>query len=719
MVWAFIVAALLDQKPLFGFNASSVQTELSWEARVDSSIDPRDQAQWMRTLTARPHHVGSAYGLINAEFMLKLYQSWGYDAQIERFYVLFPTPKTRLLEMGSWRAKLFEPTIPSDPTGKASSEALPLYNCYSIDGDVKGKLVYVNYGVPKDYDTLEAHGIDIKGKIVIARYGGSWRGIKPKVAAEHGAIGCIIYSDPRDDGYGQGDVYPKGGWRNEDGGQRGSVADMPIYPGDPLTPGYGATKDAKRIALKDAITLTKIPVLPISYGDAKPLIESLQGPMAPPDWRGGLPVPYHLGPSTTDVHLKVAFNWDTVEARDVIAKLPGSQYPDEWVIRGNHHDAWVYGAQDPISGQVAMLNEAKALGGLVKDGWRPKRTIVFCSWDGEEPGLLGSTEWLETHLDELTQKAVAYVNTDSNSRGFVGLEGAHSLERFLNEVVRDVQDPETKVSVLERAKARAAVNAAPAEKEAALTGDIKIGALGSGSDYSSFIQHAGIAAIDLGYGGEGDGSQYHSTYDSYDWVMRFSDPGLVYGGVLSETGARVVMRLADADELPFEFTHLAKTVEGYLKELSALEDSMRLETQEQNKLIEDGTLSKSFDPTKTNVAPKPKDVPPFLNLAPLQNAVARLAKAANALEVKRKSSAVPDSVLIATERALLGPGLPGRPWYRHTVVAPGLYTGYGVKTFPGVREAIEQRHWKEAEDQTVIAAAALDRLSSILEKASQ
>src|SRR6266550_2815716 len=376
-------------RPLQGFLKEGADRQRALEKQFDSFLKKDEARDWIKRLSARPHHVGSPYGKENADFIAGLFRSWGYDTEIERFDVLFPTPKTRLLEMTSpekFTAKLEEPVLKEDATSGQKSEQLSTYNAYSINGDVTGQLVYVNYGVPQDYEALERRGIDVKGKIVIARYGGSWRGIKPKVAAEHGAIGCIIYSDPRDDGYFQGDVYPKGAYRNDVGAQRGSVMDMPVHPGDPLTPGVGATKNAKRLDIKDVDVLTKIPVLPISYSDALPLLRALGGPIAPPDWRGALPITYHLGAGPARVHMKLAFNWNIVPAYDVVARLQGSERGEQWIMRGNHSDAWVNGAQDPISGLVAELEEARALGALYKQGWRPKRTIIYAAWDGEEEG---------------------------------------------------------------------------------------------------------------------------------------------------------------------------------------------------------------------------------------------------------------------------------------------------------------------------------------------
>jgi N-acetylated-alpha-linked acidic dipeptidase len=722
------------EAPLLGFSAAHAAEERALEARFDAALRREELAPWLKRLSARPHHLGSAYDKENAEFIAGLYRSWGYDTRIEQFRVLYATPKERLLAMiapRAFTASLAERPLPQDATSGQTSEQLPTFNVYSIDGDVTGDLVYVNYGVPKDYEELDRRGIDVKGKIVIARYGGSWRGIKPKVAAEHGAAGCIIYSDPHEDGYFQGDVYPQGGYRNEDGAQRGSVADMPLYSGDPLTPGVGASPEAKSFDLKDAKTLTRIPVLPISYADAAPLLGALAGPMAPAAWRGALPMPYHLGPGPARVHLRLAFDWKLVPAYDVIARLPGAERPDEWVIRGNHHDAWVNGASDPLSGQVALLEEAHAVSTLVKSGWRPRRTIIYAAWDGEEPGLLGSTEWAETHAAELRDKAVLYVNSDSNSRGFLNAGGSHTLEKLMGEVARDVVDPEKHISVAARRRAATLVDGTPESRKEARSGEMRIGALGSGSDYTPFLQHLGIASLDLGYGGEGHYGQYHSIYDSYDHYMRFMDPTMQYGIALAQTAGRVMLRTASADVLPFDFQHFSDTVGRYVKEVEELADKMREETEDRNRAIEEKLYDAADDPTETWVTPKPWDPTPHLNFAPLENARDRLAKSARAYQaaldkagpgadgLDAGSRGRLDQVLLLAERALTGPGLPRRPWYVHQIYAPGFYTGYGVKTLPGVREAIEERKWQEVDAQVAVTAKAIATFAAEVDKATE
>lgn len=726
----------VNDPPLLGFTPASSTSQRALEARFDGLLNRQNLEDWMKRLSARPHHVGSPYGKENAEFMAGLFRSWGYDTKIEQYDVLFPTPKVRLLELVAptkFTARLSEPALPEDATSGQADEQLPTYNAYSADGDVTGDLVYVNYGVPADYEELERRGVDVKGKIVIARYGGSWRGIKPKVAAEHGAIGALIYSDPRDDGYFQGDVYPKGPYRNEHGAQRGSVADMPTFPGDPLTPGVGATKDAKRLALKDAPTLTKIPVLPISYGDALPLLRALEGPMAPTAWRGALPITYHIGPGPAKVHLKLEFDWKTAPAYNVIATMKGRELPDQWIIRGNHHDAWVNGADDPISGMVALMEEARAIGELAKSGWRPKRTIVFAAWDAEEPGLLGSTEWAEHHADELRRKAAVYVNTDSNGRGFLGAAGSHTLQKFVNEVARDVADPQTKVSVLERRRAADRADGdSEAEAVARSGGDLRIGALGSGSDYTPFLQHLGIASLNLGFGGEDGGGSYHSVYDSFDHYKRFGDPGFEYGIALSKTAGRTVLRLANADVLPFTFAPFAETVGRYAEQVKKLADDMRASTAANNARINDRVYQLAADPREQTVTPKVKEPVPHLNFAPMLNSLARLEASAKSYDATlaravtggklpaASASRALDEILIRTERAMTRPhGLPRRGWFRHHVYAPGFYTGYGVKTLPGVREAIEQRDWKEAGEQIGIVAAVLDKVADEVDAAAR
>jgi N-acetylated-alpha-linked acidic dipeptidase len=727
-----------DETPLYGYSAESSRTERQWEEKMRAIPDPKNLRAYMERLTARPHNVGSPYDKDNAEWILAKFKEFGLDAHIETFSVLFPTPKERLVELVDggphFTAKLQEPPVPEDPTSDQTAEQLPTYNAYSIDGDVTAPLVYVNYGVPEDYEVLERRGISVKGAIVIARYGRSWRGIKPLVGAEHGAVGCIIYSDPRDDGYSGGATFPQGPWRPKDGVQRGSVQDSAVFMGDPLTPGIGATADAKRLPLKDAQSLTKIPVLPISYADAEPLLEAIGGPVAPREWRGGLPITYRIGPGPAKVHLKVFSNWDMKPLYDVIAKIPGSTYPDEWVIRGNHHDAWVNGAEDPISGMVTVLEEARSMGELVKQGWKPKRTIIYCAWDGEEPGLLGSTEWVETHVDELKKHAVMYVNSDSNSRGFLEMEGSHSLEHFINDVARDVPDPETKLSVWKRAQLRGIANASSPEERRDLLErhDLRLDMLGGGSDHAPFINFAGIASLGIGYGGEDHGGIYHSIYDDFYWYTHFSDYDFVYGRALCQTGGTAIMRMADADLLPFQFTDFADDVKMYVHEVEKFATQQREQIQQRNQEIADGMFEAVADPRETWVTPKKEEIPPHLNFAPLDNAVEDLtrssaeyqkvldrASAGGGAALASASLQEVNELLIQSERKLTTPeGLPGRFWYKHELYAPGAYTGYEAKAIPAVRENLEQKKWKEAEQAAARVAQVLENESALINTAA-
>jgi N-acetylated-alpha-linked acidic dipeptidase len=727
-----------DEAPLVGYSPRSSATERAWEAKFRALPDPANEREYMRRLSARPHHVGSPYDKDNAEWILARFKEWGLDAHIEKFDVLFPTPKVRILEMldpAKFTAKLEEPALSVDPTSNQKSEQLPTYNAYSIDGDVTAPLVFVNYGLPADYEKLDRLGISVKGAIVIAKYYESWRGIKPKVAAEHGAIGCLIYSEPRDDGYGQENVFPKGPMRNPDGVQRGSVMDFASSnPGDPLTPGYVASPEHKRLTIQEAKSITKIPVLPISYGDAQPLLAALTGPMAPTEWRGSLPIPYHVGPGPAKVHLKVEFNWDLKPVYDVIAKIPGSVAPDEWVIRGNHHDAWVNGAEDPVSGQMTLLEEARSFGVLLKQGWKPRRTIIYCAWDGEEPMLLGSTEWVEAHADELRQHAAIYINTDGNDRGLLFMEGSHSLEQFINGVARDIEDPETKLTVWQRLQLSEIADAKSADdrKELRQRADLRIAALGSGTDYTAFIDHIGIASLNLGYGGEDPEGIYHSIYDDFYWYTHFSDYDFVYGRAMSQTGGTAIMRMADAEVLPFDFVDFADTIQKYTKELQKLLADKQEEIGERNQELEEGVFKATLDPRRPTVAPQKEEVPPHLNFAPMQNATEALAKSAEhyrqALSHKQAtlSDAQADSLrtlnqmLIESERKLTNDdGLPRRSWYKHLIEAPGVYSGYAPKTIPGVREGIEQKRYAEADQEIVRVAKALQDESSLIESAAQ
>ncbi|OYU16116.1 MAG: folate hydrolase [Alphaproteobacteria bacterium PA4] len=709
------------------------------EKALDASVSAPEQMAWLKQMASAPNHVGSAHDKANAEFLLSQYKAWGWDAKIEEFEVLYPTPLSTTLELVAPKpVKLGgqEPTIPEDATSANLKDALPPYVAFQGDGDVTADVVYVNYGLPQDYAALARRGISVKGKIALARYGGGWRGLKPKLAQEQGAVGALIYSDPANDGYATADTYPNGGGRPSTGVQRGSVADMTTYPGDPGTPGTGSIKGARRIDRKDAVTIMKIPTLPISYGDAMKIFATLGGPIVPDNFRGALPITYRTGgDGKTQLHLAVKSDWSLKPIYNVIATMKGKDRPDEWVVRGNHHDGWVFGAADPLSGNVAMLSEAKALGQLARAGWRPSRTIVYTSWDAEEPMLLGSTEWAETHEAELKAKAIIYINTDGNGRGFLGAEGSHQYQHLVNQVAADVKDPQTGASVLDRARAKLRADAfdggrvdAGELKAAEAGGDLPLGPLGSGSDYSSFLQHVGVPSLNIGFGGEGESAgSYHSIYDSYDHFVRFDDPGLAYGAVLSKFVGRVVLRIADADTPPVRFTDLATTVRMYLGEVKELIDSRRKQDDKRSALIAADSFRLASDPQAPVAAPVAEAPTPVIELAALDNAVGRLEAAAKAYDAAYAAKGASldagkraklNAALLGIDQALLIPeGLPGRDWYRHALYAPGRFTGYGAKTLPGVREAVEERRFGDANLYAGRTAAALDRLSAKLDAA--
>lgn len=726
---------------LFGYSTGAAAEQRALERRFDAEVDPAELRGWLQQLTSAPNQYGSPHDKANAEFILAQFKEWGWDAHIEKFSVLIPTPKRLALELvapTTYTAKMHEPPVDGDPSSSVGG-ALPPYVVYGADGDVTGDLVYVNYGMPDDYDELVRLGVDVKGKIVIARYGHGWRGLKPLLAEQHGAIGCIIYSDPRDDGYFRGDTYPQGGWRPDQGVQRGSVQNQ-AYQGDPLTPGWGSTPGARRLPLKDAKGILGIPVLPISYADAMPLLKALGGPVAPPAWRGALPMTYHVGAGPAKVHLLVEQNWDQQPVYDVIAKLKGSTSPDQWVMRGVHHDGWVFGAYDPLAGTVAMLGEAKAMGALYKQGWRPKRTLVYASWDAEEPGTLGSIEWAETHAKELKQKAVLYVNCDTLARGFLRGEGASpSVVHLITQAAADVTDPETGVSVLERARAHMLVTglakgASPEARENAERiqkgGDLPVGALGSGSDYGVFVDHLGITAMDVRFGGEDeDGGIYHSRYDSFAHYDRFGDPGFKYVAAEAKVVGRIIMRTADAKVLPYRLGDFSTTLDRYLGQLHRLVDATAKATQQQHQLLDMNAYKLAADPTSPVAPPARLSDVPRIDLSPLDQAARHLEKSVQAYDAAYAKRAAGDFDMPAAQltrvNELLGSmaqtltdarGLPGREWYKNLLYAPGALTGYSVKTVPGVREAIEARQWVVANQYAGITAGVIDNYRTQLDE---
>ncbi|HEX4484842.1 MAG TPA: transferrin receptor-like dimerization domain-containing protein [Terriglobales bacterium] len=714
---------------LLGYSAQTSSTQKDWEKKFQDGIVPDNIRENMRRMSARPHHVGSLYDKDNAEWILSRFKEFGFDARMEVFNVLFPTPKERVVELiapTKFRAKLQEPVLAIDPTSNQTAEQLPTYNAYSIDGDVTAPLVYVNYGNREDYEQLDRLGISVKGAIVIARYGHGWRGIKPKVAGEHGAVGCIIYSDPDGDGYTWGEDYPAGGWRPKEGVQRGSVMDTD-YPGDPLTPGVGATADAKRLDIKDAKTITKIPVQPISYADALPLLSALKGPVAPEKWRGGLAITYRIGPGPAQVHLKVTSDWSLKPLYDVIATMGGTD-DSQWVLRGNHHDAWVNGADDPIAGMSPMLEEARVLGELHKQGWTPKRTLIYCAWDGEEPGLLGSVEWVETHVKELQEHAVAYINSDTNSRGYLDAGGTQDLQSFVSDVAKNIQDPETKLTAYQRARLKAIADAKDADERSEIrkSSSLELEGLGDGSDFTAFQDFAGISTLSVEYGGEYDGTQYHSIYDDFYWYTHFVDTDFAYGKAEAQTAGTMMMRLADADLIPVDYSPQAEAIGKYAEELEKLLKQKQDEFTERNLQLQEGVFTATADPKKTSVPPPAEVIPPYMNFAPMKNAIDQLKKSSERYskilagwQAKGSPAISADDLKTVNADVLKIPrlflnekGLPERPWFKNAVYAPGAYTGYGAKPIAAVREYMDEKKWTEADAQIPGVAEVITRVAA-------
>lgn len=689
--------ALGQSSPIRGFLTKDVPAEQKLEQQALQVPETANMRAYMDTLAAEPHNAGSPRSKAMAEWILAHLQQWGLDAHIEQFEALMPYPTVRVVEVVGpkpFTAKLKEPAIPQDPTSGQPNQ-LPTFNAYSASGDVTAEVVYVNYGVPADYEWLAKEGISVKGKIVIARYGHSWRGVKPKVAYEHGAVGCLIYSDPRDDGYFDGDIYIKGPMRPYQGVQRGSVMDMTVYPGDPLSPGTASELGSKRLPISEAKTLMKIPVMPLSYGDAQPILQQLGGAFVPENWRGGLPFTYHAGPGPVRVHLKLDFDWTTKPLYDVVATIPGSESPDEWIIIGNHHDAWVNGADDPVSGASALLETARTLATLHKQGWTPKRTIKIAFWDGEEFGLLGSTEWVEKHQDELRQKAAVYMNSDNTGKGWLNVGGSHTLEAFVTQVADSVPQPGTSDTLLQFALHHPPpepTDQPPPPAKSSFT----IQALGAGSDWQGFLDYLGIASLDAGFGGYTRSGIYHSIYDDIYWYTHFSDATQVDGRALSQYSTTALLRLADGSILPFEFGHFVTTVNTYL-------DEIQKEADKSGHKMEFPNLRKSLDSLKQSSEKyeallDAADMKPALDEAELHQL---------------------NSTLIKTERTLTQPeGLPNRPWYKHQVYAPGYYTGYAVKTLPGIREAVDQKNWSLAQHEAAILEQCLSDLNQTVEQAT-
>ena len=691
-----------QSKPIRGFPDDAVAAQRQREEQFRKIPDSARLKEYMEAMAGEPHVAGQPSSKKVADYALAKFKSFGLDAKLEEFEAMMPWPietSVELVAPEKYTLRVKEPVLSEDPD---SGDQTPLYNAYSGDGNVTGEVVYVNYGMPADYDKLKELGFDVKGKIVIARYGAGWRGIKPKVAYEHGAIGCLIYSDPKDDGYYAGDVYPGGPYRPEFGAQRGSVMDMPIHAGDPLTPGWGSEPGGKKNRIEDSLTILKIPVLPISYGDATPILRQLKGKVVPNEWKGALPFTYHVGPGPAQVHMNLRFEWKNRPLYNVVARIPGTTRPDEWIIFGNHHDAWVSGADDPISGASSLMETARGLAELLKTGWRPSRTIILALWDGEEWGLLGSTEWAEKHDAELKQKAAVYINTDGTGKGWLNAGGSHGLQQFMGEAAKDVMDPRTGKPIFEEARRRAVLAEAEDNKKAAEADpSLRIAPLGSGSDFTPFLQHLTLSALSVGFGGESPGGVYHSAYDTIKWYQTYSDTDYSYGRTLSQLTGTLILRLADAPVLPFQFSDTADTLLRYVAELEKL----------------------AADKKDSKVDMKPVRAAVEALKAAGQNfekAYASVGKANSQALLAKKDLQQLNRLLLTSEQKLgNSDGLPRRDWFKHQIYAPGFYTGYGVKTMPQIREGLEEGRFTEAQGGVRTVSAAVNALAAQVSEAAK
>ncbi|MFZ0481664.1 MAG: M28 family metallopeptidase [Terriglobales bacterium] len=684
-----------------GFRDIAAEQEL--EKKFMAVPDPKLAEQHLRTLTQAPHIAGSPEDKATAEYVAAKFREAGLYTQIVEYKVWFNYPAEISVDMtGPTGVEMHGPRpehVNGDPF-ENDPRIKPAYNGMSPSGDVEADVVYANYGSPEDFDKLKQMNVDVRGKIVVVRYGQNFRGVKVFVAQERGAAGVIIYSDPKDDGYYRGDAYPAGPWRPASGVQRGSVGYMFEFAGDPTTPGIASTPslpDSKRVAPSASAQLPKIPVTPLSYADASPILEHLAGPPSPREWQGALPFTYHVGPGPSKIkmHLKQDYQYRTIW--DVVGKIPGGSSPNEWVVAGNHRDAWVYGAVDPNSGTAAMLEAVHGMGELLKSGWKPKRTIVIGSWDAEEEGLIGSTEWGEDNAQNLAN-ADAYFNMDVAVSGKkFGASGVPSLKEFIREVAIAVPSPQggTVFDAWKKANQPKEASFHPQETssstyrppESGIHSDVPVGDLGSGSDYTVFLQHLGVPSTDIGSTGEY--GVYHSAFDDFAWFKKFGDPDFLYVQQMARVYGLQVLRMADADVLPYNYDDYGKEILAYL-------DAARSKAQEK-------------------FADKAPDFGAAFEAARhMQEAGAKL------LQKQRKlpsSSERMNAKLREAERALLIPeGLPNRPWYHHSIYAPGQYTGYAAVVIPGVNEAIDRGDLAVTERQIGVLAAALSRCAAVLEQ---
>jgi N-acetylated-alpha-linked acidic dipeptidase len=714
-------AAVVDAVALDGFTREGAASERRWEEQFRAVPQPDSAHERLRYITRQPHVAGTRGDYETAVYVRDQFRSFGLAADLREYEVLINYPKQptiiELVAPRRERVSVQEGPLAEDATSK-DGRVISLFNGYSASGDVTAPLVYVNYGLPDDYEALKKLGVDVRGRLVIARYGNSFRGVKAKVAEEHGAVGLVIYSDPADDGYMQGDVYPKGPWRPESSGQRGSVEYLFEYPGDPLTPGKPSIPGTPRLSMEAATNLPRIPVQPLSYGEARRLLEPLDGPVRPKGFQGGLPFAYHVGGTeTVRVHLKTSMDYAQRTIWNVEARIDGAELKDRWVIMGNHRDAWVFGAVDPNSGTTAMLETARGFGELLKAGWKPRRTIVLCSWDGEEYGLLGSTEWAEEHAAELKEKAVVYLNMDSAVSGpNFGASAVPSLWKTIRAATRDVTDPKTKKSIYQAWQDRAReIQPEPAMTDASAGTDTpiaeaRIGALGSGSDYTPFLQHLGITSLDMGFGG--DYGVYHSAYDSFNWMVKFGDPTFQYHVAAAQLWGTLALRFANAEALPFDYTDYATQVRDFFNETQRNAARRKLSESFDAKALTDSINNLAEESARFNKR--------------RSELLLELEKERTPPDAKNARTRASDQLarlndaLIAAERALTDErGLRGRNWYKHQIYAPGYYTGYAAQPLPDLRQSIDDRNTANAREASTRITEALNRATEVLRKARE
>ncbi len=684
----------LAQNALDGFSAERAVAQRRWEEAFRAVPKPDSAREHLRILTREPHIAGTKEDYATAIYVRDQLRNSGIAAELKEYDVWLNYPNTpsvvELITTRRQRLNINEPVVAGDPSSSHPNIS-PLFNGFSASGDVTAPVVYANYGLPNDYDDLKRAGVDVKGKIVIVRYGNSFRGVKAQVAENRGAIGCIIYSDPADDGYMQGDIYPKGPWRPGASGQRGSVQYLFDYPGDPLTPGRPAIPGVPRLKPEEATDLTRIPVQPISYDAAKAILSLLKGPVRPRGFQGGLPFAYHLG-GTDDVKLRLKTDMDYKIRKiwNVVGRIDGNEEKDRWVILGNHRDAWVFGAVDPNSGTSAMLEVGRGLGELLKQGWKPRRTIIFCSWDAEEYGLIGSVEWVEELAPELKEKAVAYLNLDAAVSGpHFGASSVPSLWKLMRAATRDIKDPKSGKSVYQQWQDRSREG----RSESDPMSEARIGALGSGSDYTPFLQHLGIASTDMGFGG--DYGVYHSSYDSFNWMEKFGDPGFVYHVAAAQLWGTLALRLADADGLSFDYTDYATQVREYFSETVRLAGRRNLGSS-----FDEKSMSEALD-----------------DFAKEAERVNKLKQEAVRDSDREKLRRINDA-LVQTERQLIDSrGLRGRVWYKHQIYAPGFYTGYAAQPLTDFRQALDERNGANAKESLERIVQAIKRAANTLKQA--